>query len=55
MQGWTTTASNKFTGKRTTKGLKHAGNLFRKNLIAFVLFTVKQRLEYNHIILLDCC
>ena len=32
MQGWTATTRHGVTKKRTTKRLKHTGNLFRKNL-----------------------
>ena len=32
MQGWTATTRHGVTRKRSTKGLKHTGNLFRKNL-----------------------
>ena len=32
MQGRTATASHRVTRKRSTKRLKHTGNLFRKNL-----------------------
>ena len=31
MQGWTATISHKVTRKRSTKRLKHRGNLFRKS------------------------
>ena len=32
MQGWTATLRHGVTRERSTKWLKHAGNLFRKNL-----------------------
>ena len=32
LQGWTATAKHGVTRKRSTKRLKHAGSLFRKNL-----------------------
>ena len=32
MQGWTATTRHGVTRKRSTKRLKHTGNLFRKNL-----------------------
>ena len=32
MQGQTATTRHGVTGKRSTKRLKHTGNLFRKNL-----------------------
>ena len=33
MQDWTATAKHGVTTKRSTKRLKHTGNLFRKNLV----------------------